>query len=546
MSSSSPLKSVAFAVLTVGAAAFAVWLLTVRTSLVTVTQFAVPAAVAPAAPVADGFSARDAAAASAEARDALAAKLRDYLNREGVRTDEGLLTFKDAAAYQAFLARARAAGVEILARIDGLFAVRVRVADYGTFIGELGGHANDYAAVAANPILSAEPPPPEARAARYAVPVGADLLSVLGVRQDNSAWGSGVTVAVLDGGASPDATLGTRLKYLDIGYGVSGPGSETAHATSVAALVAGASADARGLAPSASVLSIRVTGTDGLSDTFSVAQGIYAALDAGAQVINISLGGYATSTILGSAVEEALAQGVALVASSGNDQAARLVYPAAYSGVVSVGAVDAAGLQALFSNSGSGLQLTAPGYAIQTAGAAGSRVSFTGTSASAPVVAGAIAAVLSTSPGLTALEAADTLATYANDGGALGDDPDYGRGSLNMGWTMDRANPARVDPAISSQTYNRDTGTVSVVVQNRGAQTLSGLTLTTLIEGGTTLTQPLDPLDPATSVAITIPIDRSQFDAEGQLIVRSALATPAGILDQDTTNNRRTGLISAP
>lgn len=544
MPTSSPLKSAAFAALTVGAAMLTVWLLTERSGLVTVTQSIAPDASAPS--TATDFPVRDAATSSAETRAALAAKLRGYLTREGVRTDEGLLTFKDAAAYQAFLARARAAGVDILARIDGLFTVRVRVGDYEKFIGELGGHATDYAAVAANPILSSEPPPPEARAARYAVPVGADLLSVLGVRQDNSAWGSGVTVAVLDGGAYADAALGTRLKYLDIGYGVSGPGSDTAHATSVAALVAGASADARGLAPSASVLSIRVTGADGLSDTFSVAQGIYAALAAGAQVINISLGGYATSTILGAAVEEALAQGVAIVASSGNDQASRLVYPAAYSGVVSVGAVDAAGLQAIFSNSGSGLQLTAPGYAIQTAGAAGTRVSFTGTSASAPVVSGAIAAVLSTTPGLTALQAADVLATYANDGGALGDDPDYGRGSLNMGWTMDRANPARVDPAISSQTYDRDTGTVSVVVQNRGAQTLSGLTLTTVIEGGATLTRTLDPIDSATSVAITVPVDRSLFNADGQLIVRSALATPSGILDQDTTNNRRTGLISAP
>jgi len=165
---------------------------------------------------------------------------------------------------------------------------------------------------------------------------------------------------------------------------------------------------------------------------FSISQGIYAAVDKGAQIINISLGGYATSPLLTDAVDYALAANVAIVAAAGNDQAAQLTWPAAYSGVVSVGAVDAVGKQAIFSNSGPQLQLTAPGYAIATAGAGGSRVSFSGTSASAPVASGAIAALLSTTPGLNALQAADLLAVYSDDHGPSGTDPDYGRGTLNL------------------------------------------------------------------------------------------------------------------
>jgi hypothetical protein len=383
-----------------------------------------PLAIAPDEPLpsSSGINAAD-----------LATLLHRRFNRAHVRADEGLLTFSDAAALQRFLARARAAGVEILGRIDGLRAVRVRVTDYAAFARELAASAGDYTAVASNAVLAPPVPPVEARAARVSIPVGENLLAALGLRTAGDAsWGRGVTIAVLDGGVLNDASFDSRLRQLDIGYGIIGGGTDSSHATSVAALAAGAAADARGVAPAASVLSIRVTSADGAGDVFSVASGIYAAVDAGAQIINVSLGGYATSGLLAEAVDYALAANVAVVASAGNDQAAQLVWPAAYPGVVSVGATDAAGRQAIFSNSGASLQLTAPGYAITTVGAGGARVSFSGTSASAPVVSGAIAALLSTTPGLTALQAADLLATYSTDTGPAGPDPDYGRGTLNL------------------------------------------------------------------------------------------------------------------
>ncbi len=363
-------------------------------------------------------------------------------NRAHVRLDEGLLTFRDAAALQSFLARARAAGVEVLDRIDALNTARVRVNDYAAFARELAASTGDYTAVASNAILPPPTPPVEARSARLSEPVGENLLATLGVRAADPAWGRGVTIAVLDGGVLNDAAFDSRLRQLDVGYGIIGGGTDGAHATSVAALAAGASSDARGVAPSAALLSIRVTGPDGSGDVFSVARGIYAAVDAGAQIINVSLGGYATSQVLADAVDYALSANVAVVAASGNDQAAQLVWPAAYPGVVSVGATDALGKQALFSNSGASLQLTAPGYAIKTVGAGGTRISFSGTSASAPVVSGSIAALLSSNPGLNALQAADLLATYSTDSGPAGPDPDYGRGTVNLDRALRRAAPS--------------------------------------------------------------------------------------------------------
>jgi subtilisin family serine protease len=110
--------------------------------------------------------------------------------------------------------------------------------------------------------------------------------------------------------------------------------------------------------------------------------------------------------------------------------------------VVSVGATDALGKQALFSNSGPSLQLTAPGYAIKTVGPGGTRVLFSGTSASAPVVSGSIAALLSSNRGLNALQAADLLATYSTDSGPAGPDPDYGRGTVSLDRALRQSAPA--------------------------------------------------------------------------------------------------------
>jgi len=421
--------------------------------------------------------------------------------------------------------------------------VRVRVGDYAAFVSELGAHADEYAEVTVNPILAANPPAAETRTARVGAPVGAGLLEALGVEGDSSRWGAGVTIAVLDGGSAADPTLGARLRYLDIGYGVVGGGEDGLHGTAVAALAAGAAADARGVAAAAEILSIRVTGVDGASDAFALAQGIFAAVDAGVEVINISLGGYATNTVLGEAVEHALAAGVAVVASSGNDQAAQLAWPAAYAGVVSVGAVDAAGRQAIFSNSGAGLQLTAPGYAVQTAGLGGTRLSFSGTSASAPVVSGAIAAVLSTSPGLTPLQAADVLTTHANDGGAAGADPDYGNGSVNLGWALARADASRVDPALTSQSYDAARGTVTVVVQNQGAQTIAGLGLEAGT-GGEILSYAVPALAPGLSAGVEVPVDRATLTSAGELTVRFQVVAPVGVVDQNPANNRKTGVIT--
>ncbi|MBC7368154.1 MAG: S8 family serine peptidase, partial [Undibacterium sp.] len=330
-----------------------------------------------------------------------------------------------------------------------------------------------------------------------------------------------------------------------------GPGSfpaprgEAGHGTGAAALAAGLAADAPGVAPAANLISIRVTGADGLSDIFTVARGITAAVDAGAQVINISLGGYATTGVLTAAIDYAEAHGALIVAAAGNDQATQLTWPAADPRVVSVGAVDAIGQQVTFSNSSPQLQISAPGYGVQTAWLDGQRVYVDGTSASAPIVAGAIAAVMSVNPGFTAARAWEVLATTASDAGAPGADADYGRGILNVGWAMTYHDHTRVDPAISHHYYDAANSQMDFVVQNRGGQSVSGLTLD-VDTNGFTLSYRVPSLAPAASTVITIPVDQKTLVATGALTYKTTLGTPIGVNDQDPSNNFKTSRLTPP
>lgn len=476
-------------------------------------------------------------------------KLRQRIVRPDARPNECVLTFKTPEAYQNFLARVAQSGIRITARIDASNTIRVGYDSLASIAREVIENSADYNQIAANYFIAppATPPQAQARANRTQQPVGNQLLSVLGVAGNNQNWGNGVTIAILDSGVTADPTFGiSRLKTLDIGFGTApATGSESGHGTAVAALAAGQAADAPGIAPAANLLSIRVTSDDGRSDAFSVALGIYKAVEAGAKIINISLGGYGTNAALDSAIEYASTQGVVLVAAAGNDQAARLTWPAADPRVVSVGAVDAAGQQVIFSNSSRQLQITAPGLGLQTAWSDGSRIIFSGTSGSAPIVAGAIAAVMSQDPSLTPALAWQILQSHANEAGAPGSDPDYGNGVLNLGWAMARNDPTRYDTAVASHYYDSAREQLQIVIQNRSAQAVAGLDLNIDINGALQH-RPIAWLAAGATTAINLPISSSQLVAAGHIEFQSELVNPAGAIDQVPANNRRVSALAAP
>ncbi len=500
----------------------------------------VATAAAPAPTVAD-------ASPDAFTRTLLAA-LERLLTRADTRAREGLLTFKDEAAYRRFLARAQKAGLTVLGQLDGLRTVRVRAGSFAALQADLLQNSADYAAVSPNYTMNIPgPPAKDPRATVDQVPFGNRALQFLGVTGDHSQWGTGVMIAILDTGVAPDATFGQgRLRYLDIGLGTAvGSGNEDGHGTAVAALAAGLAPDAPGVAPAASLLSIRVTDANGTSDIFTVAQGIIAAADAGAKIVNISLGGYATNAALDAAITYAGTHGAVIVAAAGNDQAAQLAWPAADPRVISVGAIDAAEQQVSFSNSGPQLQITAPGYGVQTAWLDGQRATVDGTSISSPIVAGSIAAVMSQNPALTPQQAWQVLQQTASDAGAPGPDPDFGNGILNLGWAMNRNDPARIDTAVSSHYYDAATGTMEFVVQNRSSQPVTGLTLNVDVSGAAS-TNYLPTLAPSEIYVVKLPVSATTLASSGGLKFTTVLVNPPGLVDQVPANNRKASTLTPP
>ncbi len=488
------------------------------------------------------------AAARESAIRAMLTALQRALARGDTREGEAVLAFKDDAALRRFLERAAKSGLTVVGTLDALRAVRVRLDGLGALQADLLGNPDDYTDLAANPLIGIpQPPAKEDRANVTQVPFGNETLAFLGADGDRSAWGRGTTIAILDTGVSPDATFGSgRLRTLDIGLGtMPGSGRDDGHGTAIAALAAGFASDAAGVAPAADLLSIRVTDTSGMSDLFTVAKGIVAAVDSGARVINISLGGYAGGAVLASAIGYAAEHGALIVAAAGNDQAAQLAWPAADGRVVSVGAIDRAEQQVSFSNSGPQLQLTAPGYGVQTAWLNGQRVSMDGTSASSPLVAGAIAAVMSQNPNLTPQQAATLLVASASDGGAPGADAAYGHGILNLGWAMNRQNLSYVDTAVSSHYYDAASGQMNFLVQNRSGRPISGMSLNVNV-GSATTTQTVPSLSPGETYVARVPVDAATLRASGTIRYTTQLVNPPGTVDRVPENNRRASTLSAP
>jgi hypothetical protein len=474
--------------------------------------------------------------------------LAQAIRRGEARKDEALLSFKDEAALQRFLQRARGQGLAVLAHSGPLRTVRVRSDNLRSLDGELAENAAEYESVSANSLFSVpQPPAQQERAELNQIPFGNETLAYLGASVDRTNWGRGVTIAILDTGVGADPTFSPgQLHTLDLGLGITpGRGADDGHGTSVGALAAGMSGDAAGVAPAATLLSIRVTDTNGLSDLFTLSQGIVAAVDAGARIINVSLGGYATGSMLDAAIGYAAQQGAVIVAAAGNDQAAQLTWPAADPRVVSVGAIDRAEQQVAFSNAGEQLQFTAPGYGVQTAWLDGQRAYVNGTSASAPLVSGAIAALISQNPNLTPAQAVTLLAQTANDGGAPGTDPAYGRGIINLGTAMNSGNPSYVDTAISSHHYDSVNQEMQFIVQNRSGRALTGTSLA--IAAGTVRTiQTLPTLAPGETYIAKVPVNPLTLNMAGSITYTTQLTNPLGVIDQVPGNNQKSTTFSPP
>jgi hypothetical protein len=242
------------------------------------------------------------------------------------------------------------------------------------------------------------------------------------------------------------------------------------------------------------------------------------------------------------AIEYAQAAGALIVAAAGNNGSDRVSYPGANKGVITVGAVDAAGNQMNFSNTGVEVDISAPGFGVNAAWTGNQAARVSGTSISAPIVGGAIAAVKSW-PGnenLTMQQAADVLFSYLNDGGELGKDPALGAGMPALGRVQNAKTPGIYDAAVASQrimppSAGNPYGQLEVLVQNRGTETLINTSLRITTPAGV-VTSNITSLPVNGVQAVRVPI--SQPTSSG-MSYNSVVKLSSGRTDAFPSNDSR-------
>lgn len=140
------------------------------------------------------------------------------------------------------------------------------------------------------------------------------------------------------------------------------------HGTAVIGVIAAAAGNRKGSAGVAygvTVLPVKVSSTRTAIYSSDIISGIRFAADAGAKIINLSVGGYSSSYAEQEAVNYALSKGCVIIAASGNEGnrslAGRKSYPASYEGVISVASSDAHGARSAFSQYNECVDVAAPG-----------------------------------------------------------------------------------------------------------------------------------------------------------------------------------------
>ncbi|MEB3298350.1 MAG: S8 family serine peptidase [Candidatus Sericytochromatia bacterium] len=227
------------------------------------------------------------------------------------------------------------------------------------------------------------------------------------------------------------------VDYVNLGdRPVDGYGHGT-HCAGLAAATAGNAEGIVGQAPGVALLAARVLDDRGVGSDAGVAAGICWAVDHGAKVINLSLGGPDSASVLDDALEYAARRDVLVVAAMGNAATDRPWYPAAHPAVMAVAATDQEDRPAPYGNRGSWCSLAAPGEAmLSTLPWSGSRLGkrygvVSGTSMAAPLVAGVAALVRERHPGWTAAQVRRHLESTARDVGPIGRDERTGAGRLD-------------------------------------------------------------------------------------------------------------------
>ena len=269
--------------------------------------------------------------------------------------------------------------------------------------------------------------------------------------------GANVAVAVLDTGIStthPDLsgkyTLGKSFVPNNSSYE-----DDQGHGSNVSGIIAASlnnGSGGSGIAPSSTIVPVKVMNSAGSGTTATITQGVrYATTISSVKVMNLSLGGYNQDILYSNAISDATDAGILVVVSAGNENTSSMAYPAGYRDAFAVSAISETKRKSSYSNYGSHIKIAAPGgdakisakysgfmeiRGIISCNMGTGNVTMIGTSQAAPMVSGAAALVYSQYPELRSNRNRTSVSTVKtkllNSATYIGDAKYYGRGMLNI------------------------------------------------------------------------------------------------------------------
>lgn len=202
--------------------------------------------------------------------------------------------------------------------------------------------------------------------------------------------GKGVKVAVMDTGLDTDHpdfdSIGHTINMFERNNNVE---DDYGHGTHVAGLIAGKHT---GVAPEVELYVTKVLNSDGLGNMTNIIDGITFAINNKVDVLCISLGiNYKLPLQMEERIKKAVKQGIIVVCATGNSSKKPPEFPAQYDYVIGVGGMEQDGTRATYSNYGWDMDVMAPSTDVVSTHLDGKYARMTGTSFSAPLVAGGVA-----------------------------------------------------------------------------------------------------------------------------------------------------------
>jgi subtilisin family serine protease len=342
----------------------------------------------------------------------------------------------------------RQAGGRILLELPGVSALAARVP------------VQAQAGLARNPRVRLVEPDARRHLSAETIPWGIERLGAPlvwdanrdGAIDSGAPDGAGPLVCIIDSGLAtshPDLAGAAAG-----GYPADWSSDGCGHGTHVAGTIAGRvnGSGVSGVAPRASLYIVKVFGNDcAWVYASSLVDAAYRCRDAGAKIINMSLGGSTRSSTEERAFSTLYStNGILSVAAAGNDGTAGLSYPASYASVISVAAVDSNNRRASFSQYNAQVELAAPGVGIYSSVPWSPFFeSWNGTSMATPHVAGAAALALSARPSLPVADLRNLLRNTAVDVAAAGWDSGTGYGLVNVKAAVAALSPANLAPTVT-------------------------------------------------------------------------------------------------